>query len=443
MASASTGAVEVVDVISDSLAYRTRKEIVSGKYRSGGVIDETALSLKRTQYAAWEAARAPGKRTTASKWNLQLSVAIRADGNATRALVASEAAETRAALAPIAEDARVARVTAAAAHDLLMGKEVPLAPGDTDKQLIDRLQLQNRNNHTAIRNARERHKLRMRGLLVETPAARASREAREQEAATKAESAQKVKDEKKAAKDLAAAKKKTEAADKKAASSSTAPKAKPRAKAKAKAKAKATDTGDQTALAVSVGDGAAEGNQTTLAVSVGDGAVESTEINIDEETDPEVLRGLIHDCEDEKVELKKVIVSDATPKEKLDATLLYGEEVRISALLYKRLQVIAGAGQGQEQEPGQDGQEQEPVQDEQAPGDEQGDSEPSSKRQCTGGVQQGVELAQDETAKGAQEAKGAESSSLSALRRRYPGAMEERVQDGEHDWLLGFQGLRR
>jgi hypothetical protein len=84
---------------------------------------------------------------------------------------------------------------------------------------------------------------------------------------------------------------------------------------------------------------------------------------------------------------------------------------------------------------------QEPVQEEQKPGDEQGDSEPSSKRQCTGGVQQGVELAQDETAKGAQEAKGA-GSGLLALRLRYPGVMEERVQDGEPDWLLGFQGLR-
>jgi hypothetical protein len=57
-------------------------------------------------------------------------------------------------------------------------------------------------------------------------------------------------------------------------------------------------------------------------------------------------------------------------------------------------------------------------------------------------VQQGVELVQDEvvkevqdeTAKGAQEAKGAASSSLSALRLRYPGAMEKPEDQGEFYW---------
>jgi sRNA-binding protein len=267
----------------------------------------------------------------------------------------------------MAEHARDASVAATAALGVLMGKDVGRRPGQTAKERLKEC----RSLKTALNNEClelcEEEAVRKRDLLGETSAARAAREAKEQAAATKAESAQKVKDEKKAAKDLAAAQKKTEAADKKAASSSTTPKAKPKAKprAKAKAKAKATDTGDQT----------------TLAVSVGDGAAESTETTIEEETDPEVLRGLIRECEEEKEELRKVLDSDATPEEKRDATRLYGEEVRISALLYKRLQVIAGAGQGQEQEPGQDGQ----------------GAEPPAKRQCTDGVQQDV-LVQDETA---------------------------------------------
>jgi hypothetical protein len=85
----------------------------------------------------------------------------------------------------------------------------------------------------------------------------------------------------------------------------------------------------------------------------------------------------------------------------------------------------------------------------QKPGDEQGDSEPSSKRQCTGGVQQGVELAQDgvvkevqdETAKGVQEAKGVVRKL--SLHERWPGVMEMQADEGEVDWSSGLQSFIR
>jgi hypothetical protein len=282
---------------------------------------------------------------------------------------------------------------------MLMGKDVGRRPGQTAKERLKEC----RSLKTALNNEClelcEEEAVRKRGLLVETPAARASREAKEQAAATKAESAQKVKDEKKIAKDLAAAKKKTDAAEKKAAaSSSTAPKAKPRARAKAKAKAKDTDEG--------------EGNQTTLSSDVLVGAAEPTESTIEEETDPGVLRLLVAECEAEKLRLGKILESDVTPEERRTTVRLYADEVQILEACEKRLQAIDGAGQGgqDEQEPGQDGQ----------------GSEPPAKRQCTDGVQQDV-LVQDETAKGVQPTEST-------------GAAEEET-DSDTDFVKGLDRI--
>ncbi len=99
------------------------------------MLDDTAKADRQLQLAAWGAAQPPGRKMS-SKWSRQLSGTVRADGNATRALVTSEAVETRAALAPIAEDARVGSVAAVAALDLLMGKDVGRRPGQTAKERL-------------------------------------------------------------------------------------------------------------------------------------------------------------------------------------------------------------------------------------------------------------------------------------------------------------------
>ena len=56
-ASALASAAEFAGVISNATAYKIRKELVSGYFLSGGVMDETTKSAKRLQLAAWESAR--------------------------------------------------------------------------------------------------------------------------------------------------------------------------------------------------------------------------------------------------------------------------------------------------------------------------------------------------------------------------------------------------
>jgi hypothetical protein len=136
-ASASASAAEVAGVLSNQTAYKIRKELATGHFLSGGVLDEASKSARQLQLAAWEAAR-PGRKMV-SKWSRQLSATVRADGGATRALVASEAAETRAALAPVAEDVRAVMGVQVAIQDMLMGKETPRQPGQTAKARLKEL----------------------------------------------------------------------------------------------------------------------------------------------------------------------------------------------------------------------------------------------------------------------------------------------------------------
>ena len=135
-ASASTGAVEVAAVLSDAMAYRIRHEIVSGKFRSGREIDAATLESKRSQYAAWEAARG-GVVTRAAKWSRQLTD------------IAKNVGDTQ----KVATEARDAAVIA---RDTLMGKEVPSSAGQTDAEQLKELRLQNRLIHHKIGDLKER-----------------------------------------------------------------------------------------------------------------------------------------------------------------------------------------------------------------------------------------------------------------------------------------------
>ena len=89
---ASAGVVEVAAVMSDAMAYKIRHEIVSGKFRSGREIEAATLTLKRSQYAAWEAARGDGVRTRAAKWGRQMTdLATKVDDAKTAANGAKDA----------------------------------------------------------------------------------------------------------------------------------------------------------------------------------------------------------------------------------------------------------------------------------------------------------------------------------------------------------------
>jgi hypothetical protein len=249
-ASASTGVAEVA-VVHHSMASLIRRELATGKYQSGAEIDPDTLAKKRSQLAAFVAAN-EGKRPRAAKWSSMLRSTVKVDGNTTRALVTREAVETRTAVALVAEDARTGRAAAVNALDLLMGKDVGRRPEQTAKERLKEC----RSLKTALNNEClelcEEEAVRKRDLLGETPAARASREAREQTAATRTENtsaAREEKAEKRKAdalekKEEKAAKRKAAVLEKKAkrteagsgrASSSTTPRPKPGAKAESKA----------------------------------------------------------------------------------------------------------------------------------------------------------------------------------------------------------------
>jgi hypothetical protein len=201
-ASASAAVVGVAAVISDTLAYKIRREIVTGKFARGGEINAILMESKRSQLATWEAARGPGM-TMGSKWSRQLTD------------MANDVTATKAA----ATEARDSSITAAqnsqAVLNILSGKDAGGLPGQTDQERLNELQIRNRSNHNQIRIIKEREALRLRDLLGETPGVRASREAKEKAAAEKAETAKKAKDEKKADKDKVAAEKKTASDEKK------------------------------------------------------------------------------------------------------------------------------------------------------------------------------------------------------------------------------------
>jgi hypothetical protein len=232
-ATASDGAAGDASMISDSVAYKIRKEICSGKYKSGIAIDETAMAGKRLQYAAWEAARNPGKGVKASKWNRHLggiAATVRADGGATRALVTSEAVETREALAPIAEGVTAVR-------DMFLGKEVPRHPGQTTKERLKQLRLIKTVINGECKDLCEEEAVRMRDLLGETSDARASREAKE----AKVKDRDAAKATKKADADAKRGNNAKEKADAKVVKEKA--KATPKTRAKATPKTRATATG--------------------------------------------------------------------------------------------------------------------------------------------------------------------------------------------------------
>ena len=159
-ASASTGVAEVAAVITDTFAYKIRHEIVSGKFRSGREIDAATLESKRSQYAAWEAARG-GVVTRAAKWSRQLTD------------IAKNVGDTQ----KVATEARDAAVTA---RDILMGKEVPRSAGQTDAEQLKELRLQNRLIHNKIGDLKEREDARKRRPPAdETPDEKVAREAKE------------------------------------------------------------------------------------------------------------------------------------------------------------------------------------------------------------------------------------------------------------------------
>jgi hypothetical protein len=190
-ASASSVVVGGAVVINDATAYKIRREIVSGKFKSGVEIDVVTLDSKRAQYAAWEAARG-GVRTRAAKWSRQLTD------------IAKDVTETKAAATEARDSSNTAAQNSHAVLEILSGKEFVRLPGQTDAEELDTLQLQNRANHNRIRKLKEREDVRKRGVFGETSVAKTKREAKETEAA-----------EKKTAKDTLAAEKKTTADDKK------------------------------------------------------------------------------------------------------------------------------------------------------------------------------------------------------------------------------------
>jgi hypothetical protein len=337
--SASTGVAEVAEVaevaavaavaaISYSMASIIRRELVTGTFKSGAAIDVATLNSKRSQLAAFDAAN-EGKRPRAAKWSSMLRSTVKVDGNTTRALVTREAVETRTAVALVAEDVRAGRAAAVDALDLLMGREAPAPAGDTDKQLIDRLQLRNRINHTAIRNAKEREKLRLRGLLGETPAARAARDVREQAATTRAETASAAKEEKAKKrkadalekKEEKVAKRKADALEKKEAkraeaksgraSSSTKPRSNPKATPNAKDNPLAMCFKKQQTTLANFTDGLAElldenGTSAAPMATVASGPVEQPAPGSDPVADPlieDVSQNVAnHEAEKEKVD---------------------------------------------------------------------------------------------------------------------------------------------
>jgi hypothetical protein len=155
-ASASNGAVEVAAVLSDAMAYKIRKELVSGKFKSGREIDAATLESKRSQYTAWEAAR--GGVTRAAKWSRQLTD------------IAKNVGETQ----KVATEARDAAVSA---RDILQGKEVPRSAGQTDAERVKELRLKIRLNHNEIGDLKEKEDARKRRPPIdETPAEKAARE---------------------------------------------------------------------------------------------------------------------------------------------------------------------------------------------------------------------------------------------------------------------------
>jgi hypothetical protein len=193
-ASASTGAAEVA-VISESMASIVRRELVTEKFKSGAAIDATTLDFKRSQLVAFDAAR-EGKRSRAAKWSSRLHRTVKLDGNTTRALVTSEAVETRAALALVAENARVGSAAAVDALAMLMGKDAGMRTGQTDKERLKECRSIKTQLNNECLEICEREAVRKRDLLGETPAARASREGRVQAAATRTEEAKTAKEEK-------------------------------------------------------------------------------------------------------------------------------------------------------------------------------------------------------------------------------------------------------
>jgi hypothetical protein len=173
-ASASTGAVEVAAVISDTLAYKIRRELVSGNFARGGEIDAATLASKRSQIAAWEAARGAGVvRTRAAKWSRMLT--------------------------DIATDTKEARDAAVDARRILMGEDVPRGGGQSDKERLKQLRLLKTNQNNEILELREREAVRLRDLrrAAETEEAKAAHVAKVAEAkAAKAARVAKFADEK-------------------------------------------------------------------------------------------------------------------------------------------------------------------------------------------------------------------------------------------------------
>jgi hypothetical protein len=147
---------------------------------------------KRSQFAAWEAARALGV-TMASRWNRELTG------------IARDVTETKNAAIAGKDAAIAACQNSGAVLNILLGKDSGALPGQTDLEKLNELQMRNRSNHNQIRIFKEREGVRLRDLFGETPAAKAAREAKETTAtdakAAKAAAAKTAKEEKKAAKE--------------------------------------------------------------------------------------------------------------------------------------------------------------------------------------------------------------------------------------------------
>jgi colicin import membrane protein len=171
-ASASTAVVEVAAVMSDAMAYKIRREIVTGKFKSGREIDAVALDSKRSQLAAWEAVRGPGGARVA-KWSREMKGIAKDVTETKEAAIAGENA------AKAAEEAAIdARDRSDDVLNLLKGQDVGRAPGQTAKERLKEV----RNIKTSLNNEamdlREEEALRLRDLLGETPESKAAREAR-------------------------------------------------------------------------------------------------------------------------------------------------------------------------------------------------------------------------------------------------------------------------
>jgi hypothetical protein len=305
-----------------------RRELVTGTFKSGAAIDAATLNSKRSQLAAFDAAN-EGKRPRAAKWSSMLRSTVKVDGNTTRALVTREAVETRTAVALVAEDARAGRAAAVDALDLLMGKDAGVRPGQTDKERLKEC----RSLKTALNNEclelGEREAVRKRGLLVETPAARAARDAREQAATTRAETARAAKEEKAKKrkadalemKEEKAAKRKADALEKKEAkraeaksgraSSSTKPRSNPKATPNAKDNPLAMCFKKQQTTLANFTDGLAElldenGTSAAPMATVASGPVEQPAPGSDPVADPlieDVSQNVAnHEAEKEKVD---------------------------------------------------------------------------------------------------------------------------------------------